>query len=139
MSDWTEIQANWKGEMGFVGKNSTGGTVQMGTVDGKPGVSPMQMLLLGMAGCTGSDVVHMLSRMKEDLTDLSIKVKALRAESHPKVYRDIVVEYSFTGNNLSEKSVQRAIELSEEKFCSVSVMLGKTAKITSIYEIINED
>ena len=139
MTGWTEVQTNWAGENDFTGTNLRDGSVHMGTGKSERVVSPMEMLLMGMAGCTGMDVVHILNRMREELTDLSIRVKAKRAESHPMVFTEIEVEITLTGRNLSETAVQRAIELSEEKYCSASIMLGKTAKITTNYEIIQVD
>lgn len=139
MNDWMEVQAKWEGNLGFEGLNGKGGIVQMGAVDGKPGVSPMEMLLLGLAGCTGVDVVHILKKKRQELKDLKLRVRARRAETHPRVYTDIVIDFTFIGYNLSDKAVKHAIDLSEEKYCSASVMLGKTAKITSNYEIIQAE
>ena len=136
MSDqWVEISAKWAGEMGFIGENTRGGVVQMGTVDGKPGVAPMEMLLVGLAGCTGVDVVHILRKKRAPLEDLRVRVRARRADQHPKVYVEIEIEYLLWGD-LKPKDVEQAIQLSEEKYCSASAMLGKTAEIRSTYQIL---
>ena len=136
MSDqWVEISAKWAGEMGFIGENARGGVVQMGTVDGKPGVAPMEMLLVGLAGCTGVDVVHILRKKRAPLEDLRVRVRARRADQHPKVYVEIEIEYLLWGD-LKPKDVEQAIQLSEEKYCSASAMLGKTAEIRSTYQIL---
>ncbi len=133
--DWTEISAGWKEEMTFLGHNSAGGTVQMGTLDGKPGVGPMSLLLVALAGCTGIDIVSILQKKHLNLTDLQVRVRGKRASEYPMVWTDIHVNYLIWGEAIPPKDVEQAIQLSEEKYCSVSIMLGKTAKITSEYKI----
>jgi putative redox protein len=135
-SDWSEVTAQWNGEMSFTGTNAKGGSIQIGSLEGKPGVSPMEVLLLGAAGCTGVDIVHILRKMRQPLADLQLKVRAKRADEHPKVYTEIEILYLLWGEGLSEKAVEQAIQLSEEKYCSASVMLGKTAEIRSSYRIL---
>ena len=135
MSHWVEISTKWAGEMGFIGQNTRGGTVQMGEIDGQPGIAPMEMLLLGLAGCTGVDVAHILRKKRAHLDDLEITVRAWRADQHPKVYVEIEIQYLLWGD-LKPKDVEQAIQLSEEKYCSASAMLGKTAKIHSTYKIL---
>ena len=134
-SDWFEVVADWKGDLNFDGKNNLDNHVQMGSKQNEGNISPMELLLLGLAGCTGYDVVSILQKKKQDLEDFQVKVRAIRDDKYPMVYTDIEVEYLFWGKELSEKAVIRAIELSETKYCSASVMLGKTAKITSSYKI----
>ena len=133
---WTEVTAAWMGEMNFTGHNSAGGIVQMGTLDGKPGVGPMQLLLVAIAGCTGSDIVSILQKKRANLTDLQIQVRGKRASDYPMVWTDIHLTYLIWGEGLLPKDVEQAIRLSEEKYCSVGIMLGKTAKITSDYQIL---
>ena len=128
MSDgWTEITANWKENMTFIGKNMAGGTVQMGTLDGKPGVGPMQLLLVGLAGCTGVDIVGILQKKRIHFTDMMVKVRAKRASDYPMIWTDIHTTYLVWGEDINPKDVEKAILLSEEKYCSVSIMLGKSA------------
>jgi putative redox protein len=134
--DWKEVSAQWAGEMGFVGKNLSGGKVQMGTVDGQPGASPMELLLLGMAGCTGVDIVHILGKKRITLDQFEVRVRGKRADEHPRVYTEIEIEYLFWADDLNPKAVVQAIQLSEEKYCSASAMLSKTAKIRSNYQIL---
>jgi putative redox protein len=100
------------------------------------GPSPIELLLVGMAGCTGMDVVDILKKKRQDLKGLEVRVEGRRAESHPMVYTDIDVTYVVRGANLAPKAVEDAIRLSETKYCGAGIMLGKTAKITSHYEII---
>jgi putative redox protein len=133
--DWREVVANWQGDLGFIGENVSGGTVQMGVVRGKPGLSPMEMLLLGIAGCTGMDVASILTKARQNLTDLRITVRGKRAEEHPRVYTEIEVIYELWGEELDPKIVSNAIELSEVKYCSASAMLKATAELHSKYLI----
>ena len=97
----------------------------------------MEMLLLGMGGCTAADVVYILKRARQEVTDCEVNLDAERADDVPKVFTRIHVHFVISGQNLSEKQVKRAVELSAEKYCSASLMLGKTATITHDYEIRN--
>lgn len=133
---WTEITAAWKGDLNFIAENSAGGTVQMGTIAGKPGVGPMTLLLVAVAGCTAMDIVSILQKKKIDLQDMQVKVKGLRATDYPMIWTDIHLDYLVWGNNIPPKDLEQAIELSETKYCSVGIMLGKSAKITSDYRIL---
>ena len=132
----TEIIAAWKGDMTFVGQNAAGGSVQMGPLDGKPGVGPMQLLLVAIAGCTGTDIVSILQKKHANLSDMQIKVNGKRAADYPMIWTDIHVTYLIWGKDIDQKDVQQAIELSEEKYCSVGIMLGKSARVTSEYRIL---
>jgi putative redox protein len=120
---WTKITANWQGGMNFIGENQTGGHVQMGTFD------------VGLAGCTGMDIVSILQKKKVNLTDFKVEVEAKRADTYPMIWTDIHVKYLLWGNNIKTGDVEQAIRLSEEKYCSVSIMLGKSADIKSTYFI----
>jgi putative redox protein len=132
----TEISASWKGEMSFIARNSVGGTVQMGTLDGKPGVGPMQLLLVAVAGCTGDDILSILQKKRTDLTDMQVKVSGKRAVDYPRIWTEIHITYFIWGRDIKTKDVEQAIDLSENKYCSVGIMLGKSAKITSEYHIL---
>jgi len=131
--NWREVSATWKGDLNFFGENDKGGTVQMGPVDGS--IGPMQLLLVGLAGCTGIDIVTILEKKKVPLTAFKVNVRGKRADSFPMVYTDIEVEYLLWGDNLKVREVEQAIKLSEQKYCSVSIMVGKTADIKSQYKI----
>lgn len=133
---WREVSAHWVGEMSFRGKNQTGGSVQMGNMDGKPGVSPMELLLLGLAGCTGIDVVHILGKKRITLDRFEVKVRGKRADDYPRVYTEIEIEYLLWAEDLSTKAIEQAIRLSEETYCSASAMLTKTAQLRSSYRIL---
>ena len=130
---WREVSATWKGGLNFIGENDAGGTVQMGPSN--ENIGPMQLLLVGLAGCTGIDVVSILEKKRITPTDFKIKVRGRRAGTFPMVYTDIEIEYLLWGDSLKRRDVEQAIKLSEQKYCSVSIMLGKTAKISSNYKI----
>lgn len=133
-------RVKWLDNMSFVGESASGHSIVM---DGPPefggrnlGVRPMEMLLLGLGGCSSFDVVSMLKKGKEDLTNCEVEITAERATVEPKVFTKIHLHFILSGNELSEKKVKRAIQLSAEKYCSASIMLGKTAEVTHDYSII---
>ena len=134
------ISVNWVDGMLMVGKSHSGHSI---TMDGPPeiggenlGVRPMEMLLLGVAGCTMIDVVTTLKKMRQELTHFETKVNAERADDHPKVFTDIHIQFIVKGKDLDPKKVEKAITLSAEKYCSASIMLGKTASISHDFEIL---
>ena len=133
------LSVNWVDGMLMVGKSHSGHSI---TMDGpieiggeNLGVRPMEMLLLGVAGCTMIDVVTTLQKMRQDLSHCEIKISAERANEHPKVFIDIHIHFIVKGKNLDSKKVDKAISLSAEKYCSASIMLGKTANITHDFEV----
>lgn len=135
-----KTRVKWLDNMSFVGESGSGHSIVM---DGPEefgghnlGVRPMEMLLLGLGGCASFDVVSMLKKSKQDLFNCEVEVTAERADAEPKVFTKIHLHFTLSGNKLSDKRVARAIELSAEKYCSASIMLGKTAKVTHDYEII---
>lgn len=99
--------------------------------------TPMELVLIALGGCSGADVVSILNKKKVSLNDFEINIDAERAESYPKVYTKINLEYVFYGKNIDPKHVERAIALSNEKYCSVSAMLKPTVSIKSSYKIID--
>lgn len=131
-----EARVTWLNEMQFVAETGSGHSVVLESGGKNRGPSPMEMLLVGMAGCTAVDVVHILKRMRQPVTDIQVNVKGARAENPPKVYTDIEVEYVVTGRGLSEEKVRRAVEMSQTTYCSASIMLGKTATITNSIRIL---
>jgi len=129
----------WVQDATFIGESGSGHAVVM---DGPPdhggrnlGVRPMEMLLLGLGGCTAFDVVHILKKSRQPVTDCVAELEAERTDEDPKVFRTIHVHFIVTGKGLDEKRVARAVSLSADKYCSASIMLGKTATITHDYEI----
>jgi|TARA_B110000977_G_scaffold23641_1_gene28537 putative redox protein len=134
------LSVNWVDGMLMVGKSHSGHSI---TMDGpieiggeNLGVRPMEMLLLGVAGCTMIDVVTTLKKMRQNLTHCETKISAERADEHPKVFTDIHIHFIVQGKDLDSKKVDKAIILSAEKYCSASIMLGKTANITHDFEVI---
>jgi putative redox protein len=99
---------------------------------------PMEMVLLALGGCTGCDVISILEKKKVRLKDFEIHIEAERSETHPKVFTKIHLEFVFTGNGLNPVHLERAIELSQQKYCPVSAMLKSTVPITTSYRIIDE-
>lgn len=97
--------------------------------------SPMEMLLVALAGCTGISVLSILYKRHMHITTYELRVHGKRAEQHPKVYTEIAVEHHLRGENISAEWVERAIELSETRYCGVEAMLSKTARITHMYTI----
>src|SRR4030042_4213635 len=132
---WKEIEAEWKGGNAFIGRNATAGSVQMGKLNDQPGVSPMELILVGLDGCTGIDVVDILQKKREQLTALKVMVRAKQADDYPMIYKEIEVTYLIWGKEIKPIAVERAIELSEKKYCSVSAMLCSVAQISSTYQI----
>ena len=133
---WTEIKVDWLGEQAFLGTNHEGATVQMGSLEAEPALRPMQLLLTGLAGCTAMDIVSILKKKRLDLEKFRVEVRGMRCVEHPRVYTEIEVEYKFWGGHLDARSIEQAIRLSEEKYCSAGAMLGAVAHIKSTYQII---
>ncbi len=99
------------------------------------GFSPIQLLLAALGGCTGMDVVHIMRKQRQRVEGLEILVSGKRVKEPPRVYTNIHVEYKIEGKNIEESAVQRAIQLSEDKYCSVGAMLRAKAEVTSNYTI----
>jgi len=136
-----ETQVTWVDGMQFVAESAGHSII----IDGAPGfgrdtgMPPMRLLLLGVAGCSSMDVVHILkNRMRRPVTGMRVEVQSEQAEEHPKVYTRIELEYFVRGRGLKAKDVRRAIDLSNTKFCSAAIMLGETAEIVTSFEIEEE-
>ncbi|MGB9735442.1 MAG: OsmC family protein [bacterium] len=133
------VEITWKDGMRFDAVPDSGHTVVMDAEKEHNGTDagprPMELLLVGLGGCTGMDVVAILKKMRKQINNFRLNITAERATEHPKVYTDIRLEYIIEGD-MEEKDVERAIELSQHKFCSASTMLGKTAKITYTYKLL---
>lgn len=130
----------WAGEASFVGETETGHELVM---DGSPehggqnkGPRPMELVLTGMGACTAFDVVLILRRSRQNIRDCVAEIDAERADKDPKVFTRIHVHFVVSGRDLDPSRVERAIKLSAEKYCSASIMLGKTAEITHDFEIV---
>ncbi len=135
-----QARVKWVENVCFVGESESGHALVM---DGAPesggrnlGMRPMELLLIGMGGCTQFDVVTILKKARQHITDCVAEITAERAETVPKVFTRIHVHFVVTGKGLNPVQVERAIKLSAEKYCSASLMLGKVAEITHDFEIV---
>jgi putative redox protein len=138
-----KCRIKWLDHMSFVGESGSGHSVVM---DGAPdaggrnlGVRPLEMLLLGLGGCTAFDVVSILHKSRQQLVDCEVEIEAERAESIPKVFTKLHLHFIVSGRDLDQGKVAKAIDLSADKYCSASRMLEKTAAITHDFEIVNPD
>ncbi len=102
------------------------------------GPRPMEMLLVALATCSGMDILAILRKKRQDITAYEVRVLGERTEDHPKIFVEIAVEHIFTGHAIRPEAVQRAIELTEERYCGASAMLGKTAKLTHTFRVVEE-
>ncbi len=141
---WTG-HSGTRSNMGFVAETGTGHIINM---DGAPDAAkpengganlaarPMELLLAGTGGCTAYDVVLILKRGRHDVCGCSVQLTSQRAEVDPKVFTQINMHFTVTGKGIPAAAVERAIAMSHEKYCSASIMLGKTAKITTSFEVV---
>ena len=130
---------SWKGKMSFDGTSDSGFTLPLGTDPGvggdNDGFRPLELLLVGLAGCTAMDVISILRKKRQEVTDFEVTAEAERAAEHPKVFTHVKVKFNVTGKNIDEAAVQRAIELSETKYCPAHAMLAHSVNIESSYSI----
>ncbi len=134
-----KARVKWLDNMSFVGESGSGHSVVMdgpSELGGRNlGVRPMEMLLLGLGGCSSFDVVLILQRSKQQVTDCEVEITAERADKEPKVFTRIHLHFIVKGHDLATDKVERAIKLSAEKYCSASIMLAKTAEVTHDFEL----
>ena len=134
-----KITSRWVDGRCFIASNELGNSVVMaGTADdsaARRGASPMEMLLMGVAGCSSIDVVDIARKQRQKVTDCITTVSAERADSIPKVFTKIHIHFKVLGHDLKEDSIAKAVQLSAEKYCSASIMLGKAAEITHSFEV----
>ena len=135
-----KARIKWVENVSFLGESDSGHAVLMdGAAEGggrNLGPRPMELVLLGTGGCTAYDVVAILKKQRLQISDCVAEIDAERAASDPKVFTKIHFHFIVTGKNIKPESVARAIDLSAEKYCSASIMLGKTAVITHDFEIV---
>ena len=132
-----EARVKWIEDERMSAVATSGHAVIMDASDPKQGSSPLEYVLMGLCGCTATDVVAILKKKREPFTSLEVSAVAERAEDHPKVFTKIALLYRVEGA-VSRKSVEDAVRLSKEKYCSVSAMLGKTAEITTAIALTAE-
>jgi putative redox protein len=137
-----KARVKWEEQVTFLGETESGHAVIM---DGSPaaggrnlGPRPMELLLLGAGGCTSFDVISILKKSRQAVSDCYVELSAERAEEDPKVFTKIHMHFVVKGRDIKPDVVERAIRLSAEKYCSASIMLGKTADITHDFEVIEE-
>ena len=138
-----KAKIKWVEDMMFMGQSGSGHAV---VVDGPPalggknmGIRPMEMMLMGLGGCTSFDVMLILQRSRQEVTDCVAELSSERAETDPKVFTKIHLHYVVKGKGLDEKKVARAVNMTAEKYCSVSIMLSQSVDVTHDFEVIEED
>jgi len=134
-----ETKVTWKSRLSFDGTSGSGFKVPLGTepaIGGdNDGFRPMELIAIGLAGCTAMDTISILQKKRQDVTAFEVIVHAKRAEEHPKVFTNITLEYLIEGHQVDPAAVERAIELSATKYCPAQAMLDKAAKIDHKYSI----
>lgn len=135
-----KARIKWAENRTFIGTSGTGHSFVMGTKHGDtdvtPGPSPMELVLLGVGGCSAYDVLSILEKGRQKVDDVQVELDADRAETEPKVFTKVHLHFIVKGRGVDPKRVERAIDLSIEKYCSASAMVGKTAEMTHDYKIV---
>lgn len=130
----------WHNGLVFTGSAQSGFEVPLSSADENTGFRPLELLAVGLAGCTGMDVISILEKKRQQVTDFEVGVEILeRAENYPKIWTRAKIHFIVTGKNIDPAAVERAIELSKTKYCSASAMLGKAVKIEHEYTIIEAE
>jgi putative redox protein len=132
-------KVEWKGRMSFVGSADSGFNINLGAspeVGGdNDGFRPIELMAVSLAGCTGMDVISILKKKRQNVTDFEVQVDASRASEHPKVFTNAIVDFKVTGYSVDEKAVVRAIQLSAERYCPANAMLRQAFPIKIRYQI----
>ena len=138
-----QAKVEWKGRMSFVGSSDSGFNVDLGAspeVGGdNDGFRPIELMAISLAGCTGMDVISILKKKRQNVTDFEVRVNADRANEHPKVFTSAIIDYKVTGRDVDEKAVVRAIQLSAERYCPANAMLRQVFPIKFRYQIFEEN
>lgn len=132
-----EAQVHWTKELQFVARSGTGPALVIDSQDGRSGPTPMELILIGVAGCTAMDVVSIMRKKRAHLTDFRVNVTGERAEDHPKRYTKIRIEYVLYGKEIKPRDVEKAIHLSATKYCSAMASLN--AAFEQTYSIVETD
>ena len=136
-----KARIKWVEDRTFIGESGSGHKIVLGTAFGpegrSPGPSAMELVLIGMGGCSGYDVVHILAKGREAIEDVAVELEAERAQQEPKVFTRIHMHFVVKGRGLAVEKVERAIALSAEKYCSASAMIAKSATITHDFEVVD--
>ena len=138
-----DAKVNWKGRMSFDGTAGSGFTLPIGTSPesggDEDGFRPMELLLVGLASCSALDVISILQKKRQNVTDFEVRVHGDRAEEHPKIFTTIEIEFIVTGREVDPIAVARAIELSTTKYCSAHAMLSKSTRIEHKFSILEAE
>lgn len=138
-----KARVTWAGDLTFIGESNSGHAIAMSAGAANGGrdscIRPMEMVLVGMGGCTAIDVVSILQKARQPVADCVVELQAERATTTPAVFTAINVHFIVTGRDLSEEQVKRAVDLSADKYCSVSIMLGKSVAISHSFEVRQAD
>jgi putative redox protein len=138
-----ESKVVWKGGMAFTGSSDSGYLIPLDSrkkAGGQDmGFQPLQLFAVGLVGCTAMDVISILKKKRQEVTEFEVSAHIERAEEHPKVFTKIVIEYKVTGKNLDQQAVERAVELSETRYCPAQAMLDKVAEISHKITILEAD
>lgn len=133
-------KVKWVNNLQFVGESKTGHAIVMdgdAEVGGNnTGMRPMELLLVGLGGCSGMDVASILKKKKQQVAGLEININGQKADSHPKKFTEIEIQFIISGKDISEEAVKKAVELSMDKYCSVKATMEGTAKISYSYKIV---
>lgn len=143
MGEIMTVQTRLMEDMAFIAEAGSGHTVMLDAAEHGGGhdlgFRPMELLLVGLSGCTAMDVISILRKKRQEVTAYEVRVRGERAEDHPMVFTEITVEHIVTGHQVSPEAVARAIELSETRYCGAGAMLGKTAHLRHTYRIIESE
>jgi putative redox protein len=138
-----QAKVSWQENMAFTGTADSGFNIQLDAKNGVGGAGkgfiPMELMAISLAGCTAMDVISILRKKRQDVTDFDVRVDVARAEKHPKVFTHATVEYLVTGHSVEEKAVLRAIELTAGSYCPAQAMLGKVFPIDLRYQIFEDE
>ena len=138
-----DAKATWHQRLSFTGTADSGFEVPLGVIKEQggddDGLRPMELLLIGLAGCTAMDAISIMQKKKQDVVDFEVLVHTRSAEEHPHVWEWVQIEYVVTGRDIDPKAVERAMQLSSEKYCPAQNMLNKAVDIELTYRIINAD
>jgi putative redox protein len=138
-----EAKVTWKGRMSFDGAASQAFIVPLGTSAASggddDGFSPMELLMVGLAGCTAMDVISILGKKHQEVTNFEVRVQAERADEHPRVFTHIILEFIVTGHHLERAAVERSVELSATKYCPASAMLGQVVPIENKITVLEAE
>lgn len=137
-----QVKVEWKGKMSFVGSADSGFNIDLGAspeVGGdNDGFRPIELMAISLGGCTGMDVISILKKKRQNVTDFEVRVDADRASEHPKVITGAIIDYIVTGRSVEEEAVVRAIQLSSEQYCPANAMLSQVFPIKLRYQIFED-